>query len=80
MGRSRSLHSPRQRFAALGADVRLATWVRARGAEAASDADEAAQGEQAAGEQPEERGVDDGVDGEAGPERTKRWGGRASDE
>ena len=34
-----------QRLAALGAHIRLATWVRARGAEAASDADEATQGE-----------------------------------
>ena len=65
------LGSSGQRLAALAANSRLAHQVRARGAEAASDADEAAKREQAADQQPEDGRVEDRVDGEAGPERTE---------
>ncbi len=61
-----------QRLAALAAHVRLATWIRARGAEATSDPDEPAKRERSEDQQPEERGVEDRVDREAGPDRAKR--------
>ncbi len=55
------------RLAALATHVRLATRVRARGAEAALHANEPSQRERTGDQQPEERGVEDGVDREAGP-------------
>ncbi len=46
----------------------MAEVIPAGQANAASLADQAAEGERAGDEEPEERGVEDGVDGEAGPD------------